>query len=173
MSINENWFHLLHPKVIHLVTTLDSRGRINAAPFTWITPISDDPPIILMAAWYESDTFKNIEETGEFVLNVVPKELKQKILICAKKPPRGVNELEKAGLTWSKSKIVKPPRVNECIAWVECSAKEVVKKEDEYSFIVAEVKCVDVKKNCFNKNFLPKVDILLHLGGGNYSSIRV
>jgi len=78
LSINENWYFLLHPKVVHLVTTLDSKGRINAAPFAWVSPIADDPPSLLLAAWYESDTFKNIEETKEFVLNVVPKEIKEK-----------------------------------------------------------------------------------------------
>lgn len=173
MPVKENWYYLLHPKVVHLITTLDSKGRINAAPFAWLTPLSDDPPTLLVAAWYESDTFKNIEETREFVLNIVPEKFKEKILVCAKKFPRGVNELEKAGLTWSKSKTVKPPRVNECIAWVECLAEETVKKEDEYSFVIGKVKCVEVKKNCYDKDFLPKIDVLLHLGGKNYSSIRV
>jgi len=95
------------------------------------------------------------------------------MLICAKKFPRGINELEKSGLPWSKSNTIKPPRVNDCIAWIECVAEEVIKKEDKYSFIIAEVKCVEIEQNCYSKELLPNVDVLLHLGGKKYSSIRV
>lgn len=172
MALAKEWYYLLHPKVVHLVTTVDGRGRINAAPMSWVTPVSDDPPLILVAAWYESDTYRNVEETGELVLNVVPKELKDKALVCAEDFPRGVNELEKAGLTWRPSKAVKPPRVNECIAWIECKAKELVKKEGAYSFIIAEVKAAEVKEGCY-ESFLPKAEVLLHAGGEAYSSIKV
>lgn len=170
--VPKEWFRLLHPKTVFLVTTVDSKGRINAAPFSWLTPLCDDPPILLLSAWYESHTFKNIKETKEFVLNVVPKGLKSKMLICAKSFPKGVNELEKAGLSWSPSKYVRPPRVDECIAWLECVSREV-RKEEEFSFIVADVKCAETKKNGYTKDILPKLDVLLHLGGEHYSSMRV
>jgi len=39
------------------------------------------------------------------------------------------------------------------IVEVECLTEETVKKEDEYSFVVGNVKCVEVKKNCYNKDF--------------------
>jgi len=167
----KNWYRLLHPKVVLLVTSLNKKGQINAAPFAWASPLCDDPPILVIAPWYESHTFKNISQTKEFVINIVPKELKEKIEICSEDFPEGVNKLEKAGLTWSNSKIVKPPRVNECLAWIECKAKEILKKEDEYSIIIADVKCVETKEKCY-EDFLPKKEVLLHFGGDNYSSFK-
>jgi len=172
LLVDENWYRLFHPKVVSLVTTLNKEGKINAGTFAWLTPLSDSPPILLLAAWYESHTFKNISETKEFVVNITPKQLKKEVQICAKTFPEGVNELEEAGLSWFPSKTVKPPRVKECMAWVECVAREVVKKEEEYSFIIADVKCVEVKEECY-RNFMPKKEVLLHLGGKDYSSIKV
>ena len=57
------------------------------------------------------------------------------------------------------------------MAWIECVAKEIVKKKDEYSFIIAEVKHIEVKRECY-ENLLPKKDVLLHMGGKNYSTIK-
>jgi flavin reductase (DIM6/NTAB) family NADH-FMN oxidoreductase RutF len=170
-ELDERWFYLLHPKVVHLVTTVDRKGRINAAPFSWLTPVSDDPPIILLAAWYETDTFKNVEETKELVVNVVPESLKKKMLICAKNYPRGVNELEKARLNWTSSKTVKPPRVVGCVAWLECVARECVRKEDEYSFVLADVRLVEVSPEYYSE-YLPRKPILLHLGGEHYLGVN-
>ena len=170
--IDEHWFYLLHPKVVHLVTTIDNKGRINAAPFSWVTPISDDPPLVFLAIWYENDTYKNIEETKELVINVLPKELKSQMLICAKNFPRGINELEKAKLKWIPSKSVKPPRVIGCAAWLECEVKEYVKKEDEYSYVIAEVKVVEFNQEYY-KNYLSTKPILLHFGGKYYGSIKL
>jgi flavin reductase (DIM6/NTAB) family NADH-FMN oxidoreductase RutF len=168
----ENWYRLLHPKVVHLVTTVNEKGEINCAPFAWLTPLCDDPPILLLSAWYTSHTFQNISNNKEFVVNVVPKELKEKMEVCAKSFPAGINELQKAGLTWSPSKTVKPPRVRGCMAWIECTAREIMKKENEYSITIADAKCVETGDGCYDRDFLPKKDVLLHLGGKNYSSMR-
>lgn len=170
--VDEKWYYLLHPKVVTLITTLSEEGKINAAPFAWITPLSDSPPLLLVAAWYESHTFQNIAKTKEFVINIVPANLKKEVEVCAEPFPAGVNELEKAKLNSTPAKTVKPPRISECVAWIECVVKKIVEKKDEYSFIIAKVKHVEVKREYY-KNFLPRRSILLHMGGKNYSVIKV
>ncbi len=160
----KNWYFLLHPKVVCLVTTINKKGQINAAPFTWITPLCDDPPILAFSPWYETHTFKNINATKEFVLNIVPEGLEKKIEICAKNWPEGVNELEKAGLNWCASKTVRPPRVNECLAWIECKVRKIVKQEGMYSLVIGDVLCVEKNENLKKRK-------LLHLGGMKYTYI--
>ncbi len=158
----EEWFRILHPKVVTLITSVDKEGRINAAPFSWVTPVCDDPPVVLVGAWYESHTFQNISETGEFVINIVPREYKEKVEICARRFKKGENELEKAGLSWSPAKKVKPPRVDGCLGWLECRAFRIEKEEEKYSFILADVLLFEKGK---------EGEVLLHFGGKDYGAI--
>ena len=60
------------------------------------------------------------EETGEFVCNIVSTELAYAMNLTAKHVPIDVNELEMAGLTPEPSEKVKPPRVKEAPAHLEC-----------------------------------------------------
>jgi flavin reductase (DIM6/NTAB) family NADH-FMN oxidoreductase RutF len=166
--VEEKWYRLLHPKVVGLVTSLNEKSQINCAPFAWLTPLCDTPPILLLAAWYESHTFQNISATKEFVINIASWQLQEEVEICARAYPAGVNELEEAGLTWSPAKTVKPPRVNECLAWIECCAKEIHKKENEYSYIIGEVRWVDARGN-YDDEYFPKKEVLLHLGGRKFT----
>ena len=160
----KNWFRLFHPRIVALITTVDERGRINAAPFSWLTPLCDDPPVIAIGAWYETHTFENIERTGELVINLSPFEWKEKVEICARRFGRGVNELEKAGLSWFPSKRVKPPRVKGALFWLECRSIKVEKEEDKYGIIIAEI--VEMEKG-------EDKEALLHIGGKEYTSAKI
>ena len=154
-------YKLLYPRVVCMVTTVDKHGRINSAPADWAVPLDFDPPLVGIAIDESHDTWKNIRETVEFTIGIPPVKLEKQVLVCAKPFPRGVNELEKAGLTWRPSARVRPPLVNECPAALECKVREVIKK---YGLIVGEV--VAIHKAA--KPFKP----LMHLTGYRFSTIR-
>ncbi len=63
---------------------------------------------------------RNAEETGEFVCNLVSEDLKDQMNQTAAHVARGVDEMAMAGLTPEPSKLVKPPRVAEAPAHLEC-----------------------------------------------------
>ncbi len=115
-----DFYKILAPRITGLVTTIDSKGNGNAAPFSFLMPISFQPPFLAFACGHGKDTLLNCRETKEFVVNLPSEEILQQVWKCSEKFPRGVNELEKANLTEKKSKKVKVPRVKECFAWFEC-----------------------------------------------------
>jgi flavin reductase (DIM6/NTAB) family NADH-FMN oxidoreductase RutF len=111
---------LLNIKPAVIVTTKGKDGSTNAAPYSWFSVVDYNPPRVLLSSNMKRDTFRNILETHEFVLNFPGADLLKQIWTTSKHFPYGVNELEEAGLTWLPSEKVKPPRIKECRVHMEC-----------------------------------------------------
>ncbi len=118
---------LVAPRPIALITSMDEHGRINAAPFSAYNYLCTDPPIVGIGVTdrpgedrVPKDTARNIRRTGEFVVNVVTEDIAEQMNICATDFPHGVSEVEMAGLTTAPSQVVKPPRIAEAHAALEC-----------------------------------------------------
>ncbi|MFH1821074.1 MAG: flavin reductase family protein [Methanobacteriota archaeon] len=170
MQIDLKDAHLLiAPRPIALITTVDRRGRINAAPMSWVMPVEFDPPIVAFSTSYESDTYRNVRDTEEFVLNLVPEKIKKQMYFCSKDFPRGVNELEKACLKWEPSVKVKPPRVVECHANLECKLNWT-HEGPEYVVVGGKVVAAHAQKDSIKAGRLNAsfVKPLLHLSDKNF-----
>jgi flavin reductase (DIM6/NTAB) family NADH-FMN oxidoreductase RutF len=116
---------LVTPRPIALVTTLSPDGRINAAPFSFFNLLGANPPICAFAPGDRDDgspkdTPRNIRATHEFVVNLVDEPIAEAMNRCAASLPYGENELQCAGLTAAPSSLVKPPRIAEAPASLEC-----------------------------------------------------
>lgn len=116
---------LVTPRPIALVTTVDGAGRINAAPFSFFNLMGANPPICAFAPGDREDgtpkdTALNIRNQHEFVVNLVDEPLAQGMNRCAATLPYGQSELEYAGLHPIASSVVKPPRIAESPASLEC-----------------------------------------------------
>lgn len=170
MSVNlEDAYRLIAPRPIVLITTVDKKGRINAAPMSWVTPVESEPPIVIFSTSYESDTYRNVSETQEFVLNLVPEQIKKQMYTCGKSLPRGVNELEKAGLNWELSEKVKPPRIVECPVNLECKL-DWTHQGPEYVVVAGRVLVAHARKGAMKAGRLnaEQVKPLLHVSGKNF-----
>jgi len=115
-----SFYEVLSPRCTVLISTADKEGKANAAPFSFVTPVSAAPPLVLFAAAPGRHTLANVREMGEFVLNVVPETLLDRLWTCSKAFPKGVSEIQEAGLTERKSIEVRAPSIEECAAWLEC-----------------------------------------------------
>jgi flavin reductase (DIM6/NTAB) family NADH-FMN oxidoreductase RutF len=162
-------YKLLAPRPIVLITTVDKQGRINAAPMSWVTTVESEPPIVAFSTSYESDTYKNICDTEEFVFNLVPEGIKKQMYACGKNFPRGVNELEKAGLSWEPSDAVKPPRVVECPVNLECKL-DWVHRGPEYVVLAGKVVAAHARDAAVKGGMLNAevVKPLLHISGKTF-----
>jgi flavin reductase (DIM6/NTAB) family NADH-FMN oxidoreductase RutF len=117
---------LVIPRPIALVTTLSDDGRINAAPFSFFNLLGVEPPICALAPGDRDDgtpkdTARNIRSTHEFVVNLVDEPMSEAMNLCAATLPFGENELAHAGLHSLPSSVVKPPRISESPASLECA----------------------------------------------------
>jgi len=151
MKVREQDFvELMAPRCTVLISTIDKEGRPNAAPFSFITPVCSNPPLVLFAAVRQWHTLANVRETGEFVLNIVPEQLLDNLWICSKALPREVNEIRESGLSERKSAIVKPPGIQECIGWIECRV-EFEREAGDNILVVGKVVHVECKDEFFKE----------------------
>ena len=116
---------LVTPRPIALVTSISIDGKVNAAPFSFFNVMGANQPICAFAPGDRDngtpkDTALNVRATHEFVVNLVDESIAEAMNQCAASLPFGENELVRAGLTAAPSTVVKPPRITESPASLEC-----------------------------------------------------
>ena len=166
------------PRPIAWISTVSKDGINNLAPFSYFAGISSDPPLIAVSIGSKSpdekkDTWKNIEETGEFVINMVTKDLLQQMNITSLPFDKEVDEFEKAGLTPVPSTSVKPPRVKESPVNIECRRYQII-EIGKMGLILGEVLTVHIRDDILNEKGYAdttKLEIIGRLGGANYCLI--
>lgn len=117
---------LVTPRPIAWVTTVDSEGVVNAAPFSFFNVLGVHPPVVGFCPADRADgtptlTVRNILGTHEFVVNLVDESVAEAMLQTTASLPPGVDKLERAGLTTRESSVVRPPRIAEAPASLECT----------------------------------------------------
>ncbi len=127
---------IIVPRPIALVSTVDSRGIANLAPFSFFTGVGSVPPTVLFCPTLRSaagseadqrkDTLRNVEDTGEFVVNVVSDAIAAGANAAAAEVAPEVDEFQLAHFTPIPSEIVRPSRVAESPAQMECRLTQVV-----------------------------------------------
>lgn len=117
---------LVTPRPIAWVTTISPDGAVNAAPFSFFNVLGANPPIVGFCPGNREDgapkdTARNVRSTHEFVVNLVDGDLAEAMNKTAASLPYGTSELEAAGLTSLPSSVVRPPRIAEAPASLECT----------------------------------------------------
>lgn len=125
---------LIAPRPIGWITTLDPEGNVNLAPYSYFQAVADTPDIVMFSATPQMsrdekgvrflDSRKHSEsnaiETGEFVCNLVTRELASAMNETSAHLPSGIDEAAHAGIQMLPSQRVKPPRVALAPAALEC-----------------------------------------------------
>lgn len=154
------WHKTLAPRTTVLVSTIDKKGVSNAAPFSFVMPVSVNPPIIAIAMVATRHTLANIRETGDFVVNIPDQEILSQLWQCGKALPKGVSEIKEARLTEQKSLKVNSPRIKECFCWYECRSKDEIQVGD-HIIVLGDIVYGERKEE---KEYHP----LLHSGGPEF-----
>ncbi len=127
-----------------IITTVDRDGRVNAATFATCVRVVHDPVHIAFTTSVYKDTYKNIQATGEFTVNLASfdRDILERRAFSDFRSPTASMSWKKAGFTSMPATVIKPPRVVECRRHFECSV--VWTKEWEGS----SVRRVMVVGNC-------------------------
>lgn len=126
---------LVVPRPIGWVSTLDAQGRPNLAPYSFFNAVAYRPPQVMFASvgTHEQggakDSIANIEATREFVLNLATWELRHAVNRSSIGAPHGVDEFALVGLTKAPATTVRPFRVAESPAQLECVLAQIVELE--------------------------------------------
>lgn len=171
---------LVVPRPIGWTSTIASDGRNNLAPFSFFMMITSTPPHIAISVGardgQEKDTLRNIRDAGEFVINIVSADLGPKMAITAAEWPADIDEFEQAGLTAIPSEVVRPARVAEAPAHLECLVQQIMPVGDlPYGahLVIAEVVRIHIRDDLLienNRVDLQRLQAVGRLTGDWYSS---
>ena len=141
---------LVAPRPIGWISTASAKGEINLSPYSFFNAVSDQPPMVAFSSQGRKDALTFIEETGEFVCNLATFELRDAVNETSAPLARGESEMTLAGLTPAPSRLVKPPRVAEAPAALECRHLQTVPltplsgAEARYFLVVGEVVAIHI-----------------------------
>jgi flavin reductase (DIM6/NTAB) family NADH-FMN oxidoreductase RutF len=117
---------IVSPRPIGWISTMNSKGEVNLAPYSFFNAICNNPLLVLFSSDGEKDSVSFARERPEFVANLVGRELAEKMNRSSVNAPRGVSEFGYAGLSPAPSRLVAPPRVAEAPAALECRVTEIL-----------------------------------------------
>jgi flavin reductase (DIM6/NTAB) family NADH-FMN oxidoreductase RutF len=117
--------HTVVPRPIAWVTTVNSEGKVNAAPFSFFNVFGSKPAVVALGIGTKrddspKDTVRNISDNGEFVINMVTEKLAEKMVQTSFEYAHSKSELEAVGLSAVPSISVVPPRIAESPVHLEC-----------------------------------------------------
>jgi flavin reductase (DIM6/NTAB) family NADH-FMN oxidoreductase RutF len=121
---------IIAPRPIGWITSMAANGDINLAPYSYFNAFSTRPPIVGFSSESRKDSVDLVEETKEFVCNLATWDLRDAMNATSATLPRGVNEMEVAGLEAAPSRLVKPPRVAASPCALECKWLQTVALRD-------------------------------------------
>jgi flavin reductase (DIM6/NTAB) family NADH-FMN oxidoreductase RutF len=169
---------LVVPRPIALVTTSDAGGTHNAAPFSFFNIFSEEPAIVVLGFSARSnnekkDTVRNIENTKEFVVNMVDRALVEAMRICGTDFPYGESEIGPAGVTLVPSRTISVKRISESPANLECRLFSIIELSARRQLVIGEVLALHVKDEAFDPatmRIIPQhYDPVGRLYGTNYA----
>lgn len=176
-------YHLLTrcvaPRPIAFVSTLSPEGAPNLAPFSYFNLGGLKPPSLVFCPVNDregkvKDTLYNIERTGEYVVNVVTREMAQQMNLTSFTFPRGVNEFLEAGFTPAPAVHVRAPRVAESPVSLECRLHQIVTHGEgplAGNYIIGEILLIEIRDDLLDPSGLPdtsRMGLIGRMGGDFY-----
>jgi flavin reductase (DIM6/NTAB) family NADH-FMN oxidoreductase RutF len=168
------------PRPIAFASTMNAAGQANLAPFSFFNVFSANPPILIFSPARSGrtnetkDTYKNVKELPEVVINVVNFDIVHQMSLASSPYSPGISEFEKSGLTPIASETIQPFRVAEAPVQFECRVNEVKELGHEGgagNLIICEVLRMHVREDLIDEKGLidqHKIDLVSRMGGDWY-----
>jgi flavin reductase (DIM6/NTAB) family NADH-FMN oxidoreductase RutF len=143
LDLKEFYKLLVRPTVV--ISTISLNGISNVAPFSFNSPVAIHPiPLFGFESTKSHDTWLNLKENGEFVVNLVDDSFGPLMKVMEKDFPYEVSEIKECGLTETKANHVKPPRIKEAFGWFECRVTNYIDLSERAVWIIGEILEVEV-----------------------------
>ena len=143
------------PRPIAWVSTIDAAGVRNLAPFSFFMGVCGDPPTIAFSSGPREggrkDTVRNLEASGDFVVNVVDDEHAEAMNASSGEFPPEVDEFTVAGLAAAPGVRVAAPRVATAPISLECRVARIVQiGRGPHSVVFGEIVYMHVREDLYD-----------------------
>lgn len=135
--------NMLNPVPAVMVSVTDKDGRSNIITVAWAGTVCTNPPMVSISVRPSRYSYKMIEDTGEFVINLTNESLVKACDYCGVVSGRDVDKFKKTGLTPIPMEHVRAMGIGESPVNMECRVTE--KRElGSHMMFIAEVVGVTV-----------------------------
>ena len=171
------------PRPIAWVSSINTSGQTNLAPFSFFTGVSWSPPVLAFSVVNRADgtmkdTARNIQAVPEFVVHMVSVDLLATMEYSAQPLACGTDETSIPDIHWLPSKTIQPRRIQEAKIAFECTLEKIVNASegpDAGNLILGRIQRVhlqdDLLKNGRDVDWLG-LDVLGRLSGNRYCTVR-
>ena len=166
------------PRPIAWVTTRATDGTLNAAPYSFFNAMGNNPPTVVLGLMRDpdrgvKDTAQNIMDTGEFVVNLVSRDLAEQMNATSINAPAEVDELALAGIETAPSVRVAPPRIAGSPVQFECSLFSAVATSPQQVIAIGRIEVIHVADDCVidaDRAYIDneKLDLIARLHGSGW-----
>ena len=174
---------LIFPRPIGWISSIDKKGIVNLAPYSYFNAIADDPPQIMFVAGasdrssQKKDTLTNIMATKEFVVNFATSATRNQMNLSSKDIHKDDDEFVLTKLKKRKSRLVKVPSVANSPVNLECKLLKSIKlKSSSRKFstmVIGEVIGIYIKDSFIVKGRVNSVAMryVARMGYSEYTTI--
>ncbi|HEY9621739.1 MAG TPA: flavin reductase family protein [Crinalium sp.] len=172
--------HCVSPRPIAFVSTRSPDGVPNLAPFSYFMAGGANPPSVAISpvtrAGEPKDTLRNIQATGEYVINIVSYGIREPMNMASLELPYGTSEWDITGFTPAPTVKVKPARVAECLLAMECRLYQIVAHGEgstSANYVIGEVVYFHVANQLMVDGDIDpiRVDYIARMGGNWYTRV--
>ena len=174
---------LIFPRPIGWISSIDKKGIVNLAPYSYFNAIADDPPQIMFVSGASDkplnrkDTLSNIMATKEFVVNFATTATRKQMNLSSKDVHKEEDEFLLTKLKKRKSRLVKAPSVAGSPVNLECKLLQSIKLKSnsrEFStMVMGEVIGIYIKDSFIEKGRVNSVAMryVARMGYSEYTTV--
>lgn len=173
---------IITPRPIGWISSRDGNGVNNLAPYSFFNGVAYFPPQVMFASTgvkedqdNTKDSMANIEETGEFCVNVVEFAARDAMNASSATLDKSVDEFAHAGLTAVECETINCARIEGAPAALECKLTKIVTLPGAANRVAfGEVTGIHLRDDCLRDGIFDVTTFqpLARLGYRDYSVVR-
>lgn len=127
--------NMVYPVPAVMVSCKRPGEKPNIITVAWTATVCSSPAMVSISVRPERYSYDIIKETGEFVVNLVNKDLVYATDYCGVKSGRDIDKFKEMKLTPLPSQNIEAPGVSESPVNIECKVKEIIPLGTHHMFI--------------------------------------
>ena len=178
--LHQYLLHSVAPRPIAFASTVNRDDIPNLSPFSFFNAFGVNPTTLVFSPSRRGrdnttkNTFDNIKEVPEVVINVVTYDMVNQASLASTEYPKGTDEFIKAGFTKEASEQIRPFRVKESPVQMECKVRQVIETGDgggAANLVICEILVMHVAEDILDDRGMidqHKIKLVGRLGGNHY-----
>lgn len=159
---------LLAPASLAMVSCAEKGDKPNIITVAWLGIINSDPPMLSISVRPERHSYGIISRSGEFVVNLVSRELMKSADFCGVRSGRELDKFEACGLHALPAEgMAFAPCIQESPLYLSCKVRQTIKLGSHHMFL-ADIESVGAQEHLLNekgKLDLAKADLVAYSHG--------